>query len=151
MRDDNKKDSGFTLFEMLVTMSITLIIFSSVLVSFKSLQRPLTSASELTIGFFRLARSNAITQTKSLVVYPSSAQILQVKSGNTCAEARASGTVMSDLLLTLPLGVGFNSTSWDLCFSPRGFIDNSVTIGINDFEGKTATITTFLGGTAKIS
>lgn len=147
----SKDQLGFTILELLVTMFIVSILMSGALLSFKSLQRPLSSGSELTVGFFRLARSTAISQTKSIVVFPSSSNVLKVKSGNTCVEARSGTTIEDDLLLELPYGVGFSSTSWDLCFSARGFIDNSVTITINDFEGKTSNITTFLGGTAKIS
>lgn len=150
---DPKKtcDKGFTLFELLVALAITSSVFLALFSNFRALERPLSSGAELTLGFFRLVRAGAISHTESRVVVPVTTNRLQVKSGTNCDVARDADAFDTDLVLSLPAGVYFNSTDWDVCFTSRGFIDNSEEFSLRDRDGKQLNIETYLGGTAKIS
>ncbi|HMO17860.1 MAG TPA: prepilin-type N-terminal cleavage/methylation domain-containing protein [Oligoflexia bacterium] len=146
----NPYESGFTLFEVLIAIVISSVVFLALFSNFRALERPLYSGAEITSGFFRLARAKAISQTQSVLVLPASNSSLHVKTGKNCTDARNSSDLESDLSLQLPFGVYFLSIEWDICFTSRGFIDDSTEFNLVDKDGKQLKIQTFLGGTTKI-
>jgi prepilin-type N-terminal cleavage/methylation domain-containing protein len=145
------KEAGFTLLELIVVMGIMSLIYFGMFASFKALERPLSSGGELTIGFFRLIRASAISRTQSIVIYPATPTQLRAKLGNNCTEARTNNAIDNSLRLQLPTGVRLQSTTWDSCYTSRGFMDTSIEFFIRDNDGKQLKISTFLGGTANLS
>ena len=143
-------ESGFSMLELMIVLFMNSIILATVATNFRTLERPLTSAGELTIGYFRLARASSISRTVSYVIYPSSSNKLSAKSGKNCEIARANSITEEKLSLELPRGVLLQSTSWDVCITPRGFMDDSIVFDLFDEDGKRLKINTFLGGTAKV-
>jgi len=140
------RELGFSIIELMTVLLIISLSLSSVFSNIKIIERPLHSGTQLTMGFFRQVKAKAISSTAYYVIYPDSASRLATKSGPNCELARESLIEDTTLTLHLPNTVTLANTAWDLCYSSRGFLDNSITISLNDQEGKTRTLETFVGG-----
>lgn len=144
--DKYNRELGFSIIELMTVLMIISLSVSSVFSNIKIIERPLHSGTQLTMGFFRQVKAKAISTTSYYVIYPAGPTRLATRSGANCELARLSVIENTTLTLHLPNTVTLANTAWDLCYSSRGFLDNSIAISLNDQEGKTRTLETFVGG-----
>lgn len=111
------------------------------------LENPLASASANLTHHFRLVRSRAISQTRSIKVTPSSTTTLAAESAANCNETTF--TPVTDLALDLGDEVHFGTTDWSACFTQRGLANEYVTFTVIG-SGHTKTVQIALGGGVKI-
>lgn len=137
------KEQGFSVIELLTVLIIAGILSASVMSNIKVMNRPLTNASFEVAHFLRLARAKAISQTTYIKVAPLSAFKLVTYSGDSCANAT---TLINDLNLILPNNTSLPSTSWSICFSPRGLAPTASMFSIKDENNTTRTVEIALGG-----
>ncbi len=112
---------GFSLIEILVSLILIGIFCKVAITNIRVLENPLTNASANLTHYFRLVRARAISQTRSIVISPSSTKRLTAKSALSCDAT--SFTAVNDLALDLDDDVQFGSTNWEVCFNQRGLAD----------------------------
>ena len=147
MKYSDRSENGLSIFELLVVLFIISLMSATVVSNIKEINRPLTDASFEITHFLRLSRSRAISQTLYMKVSPLSLYKLVVASGSSCAAAT---TTVNDLSLTLPNDTSLTSTSWSVCFTPRGLVNETVSFDIIDEESHRKTVQIALGGGVQI-
>ena len=140
-------ESGVTIFELLAVLFIISLISATVVSNIKEINRPLTNATFEVTHFLRLVRARAISQTQYIKVSPTSAFAIASTAGTSCALATSP---ISDLTLNLPKDTNLVSTSWSICFTPRGLTEASKTFQIRNEDSLTKTVEIALGGGVRI-
>ena len=135
---------GFTLIEILVSVSLLSVLSYVAVLNLKEFYNPLDTASIQIQSHYKLVRSSAIANTKAYLYQPLSDTQIQISSRETCNSG--SWTIDPTLALTLIDGAVLNSTEWFVCINSRGFPDANVVFQLDDQDGKTKNIEIFLGG-----
>jgi prepilin-type N-terminal cleavage/methylation domain-containing protein len=135
--------SGFTLFELVFTIGLISVLLGVAVVNLRGLNGAADSGAAEVVGFLKQVRARAMASTSAYKVAPSSSGQLVVTYGNVCSAAT---TTDGALILKLPTGATFNSTSWNVCFNSRGFPDQSPSIALQDTNGVNKTVQIYLGG-----
>jgi len=145
----DKSSQGFSLLEMLVTLSLMTSLFLIALNNLNSLHDPLDNAASELLGFFKQVRARSISTTSSYLVTPISSNQLEVTYAKNCTETTRQAD--SRLDLTLPSQVSFYTTDWSICYSARGLPDDNLSVQIIKSDGSNATVEIFLGGGVRIT
>lgn len=152
-------EAGFTLFELLVTLFFIAIIAGGATFQARNLSDPIQNQTAITLGFIKQVRARAISSTSAYLIYPTSSTHLAVARGTACPAtmpANPSSLVPSSftadtLNVNLTEKVTFVSTTWGACVTQRGLFTGAASVQLIDPDGKTKTITIFLGGATKVS
>jgi len=141
--------SGFTLIEVLVTLSLAFILSMIAIMNLKELDNPLTNGSAQLASFFKQVRSRAVSSTLAYTIYPSTSDRIETRFAERCSD----GTTTDDdtLVLDLPTGASLTDTDWTLCYSARGLPDGTLEVEVYDGEGQYKTVEVFLGGAVRVS
>ena len=156
---DRLNDEGYTLFELLVTLGFIAILAGSATFQARSLSDPIQNETAITLSFIKQIRARAVASTSAYLLYPTSATHLAVARGTACPTAMPAnpstlvpGTFTADVLnINLGEKVRFVSTTWGACVTQRGLFTGQSNVQLIDPDGKTKTITIFLGGATKVS
>lgn len=140
-------EAGFSLIEMLFTVSIIGILLSTSISNLMVLERPLVSAASNTAGFLKQARAKAVATTSAYRVFPSDTGTVNVQSGLNCD---AAATDEQALNMELPSDVYFSDTDWEICFTPRGLADDNVVINLQDVGGQSKQVEIYVGGAIRL-
>lgn len=146
MKNNNmRSESGFSLLELLVYMSIFSIIVGIAAFGIKDLYNASQTATEQVLAHFKLTRSKAMSETLAYLYQPSDNNTIVVSSRSTC-NATESWVANSSLTLNFEGGATMSDTSWFVCINSRGFPDANVDFDIQDAEGRIKNVEIFLGG-----
>ena len=142
------KNSGFTMIEALVILTVLGIVVASASLFLKPAAAPLQSATVLTEGYLRQIRARAMSTTSAYRMTP----IDETRVGASYAAVCSATTWIEDpdFELELPEGVEWSSTAWNLCFSSRGLASNNLTISLQHAQFGTRDIEVLLGGTSRV-
>lgn len=113
----------------------------------KELENPLANTAHSLSHQLRLIRARAISQTTYMRVAPTSTGIIAVSKSTSCTSSTL--TAVADLKYTFDSSVHLNSTSWSICFTPRGLANSHVTFTFTGATG-TKTVDVALGGGTRI-
>ena len=138
---------GFTLFELLVAISIAGIMTGMAWFSFKALDDPASDGAGQLMGLLKKGRSRALASTSAYTIKPLSVTKLQATYGTSCASATQ--TVDPTMALTLPSHALLNDTTWTICYNARGLSNSSSSILLHD-DDSTRTIQVVLGGAVRV-
>ena len=138
---------GMSIIELMTVLFIVSLVSATVVSNIKDINRPLTNAGFEITHYLRLVRSRAVSQTLYLKVAPVSRFKLVAYSGTSCTLAT---TLLSNLTLSLPNDTNLISTSWSICFTPRGLSSASQIFQISDEESHTRSMQVALGGGVQI-
>jgi len=141
------REDGFSLIEVLVTLALFGVLCTVAISNLKVLESPLISASSNLTHFFRLVRVRAIAQTRAIKVTPSSTNYLTASTAANCSET--SFTPLPELFLDIGEDVSISDTSWSVCFTQRGLVDDSVSFSMSSATGS-KTVEVALGGGIRI-
>ena len=142
------REQGFSAIELAAVMALVGIICMMAVGNLKAVRSPVLEGANQTLGLFKLARAKALSTTSAYFVSATSATRLVTSVGINCADTAP--VTDPNLWLELPTGVSTTDTTWEVCFSPRGFPDTTVTIPLIDTEGGAETVELFLGGAVRI-
>ena len=138
-----RNESGYTLMNLLTTLSLIAIFSATAVSNLKVLENPLADASFALTHFLRVVRADAMAQTIAIEVAPTSSTTIGTSTASSCD---ATMTPNTDLQLTLNDGVVLLDTTWSFCFTSRGLSDSNIVIDINEAERGTRSIEVALGG-----
>lgn len=142
-----RRYTGFSIFELIVAMGLFGILSAVAIINLKELDSPLVTSAANLGHYFRLARVQAIAQTKSILIQPESNKQLSAATASNCAAEEF--TAIDDLDLELGDDVYLGSIDWSVCFTQRGQVDEAVTFTLNSNEGSRV-VEIALGGGVQI-
>lgn len=142
-------ERGYTIFELIATMSLLLVLGSIAVMNLKELDDPLANASAQLASFFKQARSRAVSTTFAYTVRPVSSDRIEVTYAPLCSDADQ--TDDTTLALDFPTGAYLTDSSWFLCYNARGLPDGNLSVEVYDGDGEYKTVEVFLGGGVRIS
>jgi prepilin-type N-terminal cleavage/methylation domain-containing protein len=143
----HNRQTGFSLIELLAVLALFGILCTVAVSNITVLENPLASASANLTHYFRLVRSRAISQTRSIRITPNTSNTLIAESATSCSDSTFSP--INDLSLDLGTKVRFGSTNWSACFTQRGLAHAYTTFTVTS-SGNTKTVQIALGGGVKI-
>lgn len=136
---------GVTLIEILAAFIIFTILLSSGLVNLRALVHKNRSSAEEVSSFLNLVRGMSISQTRTIIVKPSTSTRLVALGVSSCADN--SGTQL--LSLDLANGAVFQQTDWAVCFNSKGLSNTSGSIVITE-GNRSSTVQISLGGISRV-
>ncbi len=142
------RERGFTLFELVAALGLTLILSAIAVSRIGELANPLLSGTAQLSSFLKQTRAKALSTTSAYTVYASSGTTLRARVGTSCTDA--SPTLDPYLTLVLPQGSQLLSTGWTICFNSRGFANSSLNISVQDDDGQTRMIEIVQGGSVRV-
>ncbi len=146
----NKDQGGFTLVNMLTTLSLIAIFSAFAISNLKEINSPVADASFQVTHFMREARSKAMSKTVTIKVSPLSAFALKGEEGDSCGPTATFTPLNPPLRSNLPTGASLQDTTWEICFTKRGLASESVTFILQDDDGQTRVVEVALGGASRI-
>jgi prepilin-type N-terminal cleavage/methylation domain-containing protein len=142
---DTLTDRGYTLLEMLVTLSIGATLLGIAVANLREYNSGSKNSVALVQGFIKQVRVKGISRTAAYKVYSSSAgkQIFS-SFANTCSSTVF--TPDTTLVLDMPQGSKLLSPTWSACFNARGLAQSAITISIATEDAGTKRVELMLGG-----
>ncbi len=141
-------DAGFTIFELLVTLGLFIILSGIAVSNLKDLDDPLQDGAAQVLSFVKKVRAHAISTTQAYFVSASSTTQIVTQYGTNCNDVAPVDDPL--LVLDLPSTVGMTDIVWSFCFNSRGLADSNIVIPLEDSDGYAKTIEVLLGGAARI-
>lgn len=117
-----RKERGFSLIEMLTTLSLTTIISGMVAFNIHETMNTSRTTGDLVAQFVRVARSRALASSTSYIVRPStSGEIIESFAVQSC-NANAQPLPLNTRQYTLPTNFKIEPANWSVCFQSRGLV-----------------------------
>lgn len=145
LRISQIQQRGYTLLELLVTLSIGASLLGITAASLKEYSRASQNAIASLQGFVKQVRVKAISRTAAYKVTPdSSRKRIVTQFANSCS----SGTFTNDtaLVLDLPDGAILAATTWSFCVNARGLVEANTVIGVTTKDKGLRQVEVLLGG-----
>jgi prepilin-type N-terminal cleavage/methylation domain-containing protein len=141
----HSKDRGFTLIEVLVTLSLSAALLGITAATLREYNRSSKNALSLIQSFVKQARIKGISRTAAYKVFADSSG---KKILTSFADKCASTTFVPDtaLVLEMPVGTKLLSPTWSVCFNARGLTESNITISVATEDSGTKSIEILLGG-----
>ena len=139
-------DRGYTLLELLITVSLVGVLMCMAIFNFKALQNPADNGAAQLASFFKVIRAKALASTLAYTVTPQSATRIITTRAGTCEGAQTDDPTQT---LTLPEGSSLVEQAWSICYNPRGLSNSSADIHIQDSD-RTRLVQVVLGGGVRI-
>ncbi len=155
---DRRNESGYTLFELIVTLAFVAILAGSATVQARHLSDPLQNQTSQTLSFIKRVRAKAISSTSAYLIYPSGGTQLNVARGSACpatipanpVSLIGAGFTVDHLKMNLSEKVSFTTPNWGVCFTSRGLLVGAANVQLSDDYARTKTISIYLGGATRI-
>ncbi|MCB0310171.1 MAG: prepilin-type N-terminal cleavage/methylation domain-containing protein [Bdellovibrionales bacterium] len=144
------QQNGFTMFELIMTLGLSLVISGIAAMNLKELDDPLKNGSAQLEGFFKLARAKATSSTSAYTVMPENSGNLITKFSPTCGTPLEEQVEDPNLRLEFPTGAFLADTDWTLCYDSRGLPDGNLAVEVYDQDGDVKTVQVYLGGGVRI-
>jgi prepilin-type N-terminal cleavage/methylation domain-containing protein len=141
-------ESGFSLLEMIVTVSLGAILTGLAVVSVTGLNNPSRHGAVAIASFLESARSQAISSTGIILVRATNTATVQGYHVQACDDTDP--VEDNQLLMVLPNNYGITDITWEVCFSARGFAAESTIIPISDAHGQDRNIQVYIGGGIRV-
>jgi prepilin-type N-terminal cleavage/methylation domain-containing protein len=145
---DNLRQMGFTLLELIVTMSLFLIIGGIAVPQLSQMNSASRNAADSVASFSKQVRARAIASTSAYKMRPSGSGRIITEFATNCSSATWSADQKNKLIL--PSNTYLLDSTWDLCFNSRGFPDGNLEIDIREQNGNTKTVEIMLGGATRV-
>ena len=141
-----QQSNGFSILELIAVMSLIAIMSCIAAFNYRALSNPQDAAAMELMSFIKQTRSKAIASTQSYTIRPSSSTTVITTVSSSCSGAQTQDSLLT---LTLPNGASLTSTTWSICFEPRGISHNAVDIGVAQERGS-KTVQVVLGGAVRV-
>ncbi len=145
MRD--RKDSGYTVIELIVTVGLAALLMGGAIISMQSLRQPADEGASEVVSFLKLVRARALISVRAYRVAPISTTRLAASYASSCSAATF--TTDSSLALKLPNHSSLAATNWSICYTSRGIAESNLSFVVRDSE-KSRTIQIALGGGVQV-
>jgi prepilin-type N-terminal cleavage/methylation domain-containing protein len=139
-------EKGYTILELIFTMSIAAVLSGIAVGGYRELNDPLQNGTNQIVSQMKHARVKAISNTTVYRVAPDGSNQIRFYHGNTCADT---DTEENELTINLPAGVILGDTGWEICFNQRGLANQSLEIEVLE-DSRIKTIEVLVGGSIRI-
>ncbi|MCX7952177.1 MAG: GspH/FimT family protein [Deltaproteobacteria bacterium] len=137
---------GLSLAEVLFTLVILFLLFSSGISNFKLLVGKNKTSAEQIVSFLNMVRGMAISQTRHILVAPTSNTQIRTYRVSDCRDVTGP---IDNFSFVLPAGAFLQNSSWRICFNSKGLSDASGYLTV--IEGnKSTVIEVALGGVSRL-
>ena len=143
-----RNQRGYTLVELLVTMTVGSILMGITAANLRAYSRGSKNAVAMIQGFVKQARAKAISRTAAYKIYADpGGKKIRTSFANSCSSA----TFVTDasLVLDMPEETSLVSPSWSVCFNSRGIADSNITISFKTRDAGTKQLEVLLGGATR--
>jgi len=114
--------AGMTLLEVMVVLAIVGLAAGGVAwVTGQAVSGGLAAGTNQVRTITRIARTYAMSTTTPHRVVPTSETTIAIEWGGPCDDNSATWTALNDEVFELPRGVELSTTSWEVCFTTRGW------------------------------
>ena len=137
---------GFTLLELLVSITIVGILMSFATFDYRALENPVQNGAQALMGFMKKTRAKALASTLAYTITAANSGRIITTYSTVCSGTQ---TADSSLTLNLPSSAHLTDTSWSICYNTRGLSDNSADIVVSDGT-TTKTVQVVLGGGIRV-
>jgi prepilin-type N-terminal cleavage/methylation domain-containing protein len=141
-------ESGFSLLELLTTVSLASILTGIGIVNLRLLVGSSTNAAFELTSYLKHVRAKAIATTSAYTVRAVSNTNLISESSTNCTSLIRSAD--AQLAKTLPSGAQLNNTGWSVCFTSKGASTSNITIPLTDENSSSQSVEVLLGGTVRV-
>ncbi len=136
---------GYTLIELLVTMTIGSVMVGIVAANLRAYNRSSKNAVSMIQGFVKQARAKGIARTAAYRIYAdASGTAIRTSFANACTSTAF--TTDTSLVLSMPEETKLLSPTWSVCFNSRGLATSNVTISMKTRDAGTKQVEVLLGG-----
>ncbi len=137
---------GFTLLEMLVTISIASTLIALTPFNYRALEDPVKNGSQALMGFMKKTRAKALASTRAYTIKAVSSRRVITTYGSTCSATQYTD---STLTLDLPSSAYMTDSTWSICYGTRGLSNSSNDITVTDGSVH-KTVQVVLGGGIRV-
>lgn len=123
-------EKGFSMVELIVVLGAMSIMALTAISDVKTLDNSLSSTSNGLLGYLKVARTKAVGTTQAYNIIASGPYSVRAEVASSCDSA--TWTADPTHSYDLPSGVSLVSTTFSVCFGPRGFTDGSEDIELTD-------------------
>jgi prepilin-type N-terminal cleavage/methylation domain-containing protein len=141
-------ESGFSILELIVTVSLGAILTGLAVVSVTGLNNPARHGAVAIASFLESARSQAISSTGIILVKATNTATIQGYHVQACDDPDP--VADSELLMVLPNNYSMTDITWEVCFTARGFAAESTIVPISDTHGQDRNIQVYIGGGIRV-
>lgn len=144
-RSPDYRVRGFTLIEVLVTLSLSAALLGITAASLREYNKSSKNALSLIQGFIKQTRIKGISRTAAYKIYADSSG---KKILTSFADKCSSTTFIPDnsLVLEMPAGTKLLTPTWSVCFNARGLTESNVTITFVTEDSGSKSVEILLGG-----
>ncbi len=142
------RQSGLTLLELLVTLSLVLILGGIAIPQMMQFNSASQNAAALIASFSKQVRAKAIASTSAYRMKPSGSGTLITEYAINCNSSTWTADIKNRLYL--PNNSSLVGTNWDICFNSRGLPDGNLEITVREQTGGTKTVEIMLGGATRV-
>lgn len=144
-----RQETGFSLLELMVALSLTGILCGVSISQLRNMNNDLAISTNQVSAMIKLARSRAIATTSPYVVRPLGAFSMAGYQAESCDDVAP--VLDTKIQMSLPTGVSFASTDWQICFTSRGIASEDVSFNILKEGGPSKEIEVMLGGAVRVN
>ena len=143
------RQAGVTIAELLVVVALAGLMATMAIWQSDTVSGGLKVGTDELVSITKTARTYAMSTTTPHRLVPITDTLIAIEYGGPCGDAGATWPPLEDERYDLPEGTRLSSTSWDVCFTTRGW-----TTDVHDlrlFEGESyQDISVLLGGSVRV-
>ena len=143
----NKSESGTTIFEVIVVLSLVSILSTVALLKSSAFVNQSEASAESLVVYLKSMRNLAMSRTQAVIIYPQSSTVIARKSANSCSDENP---VPESFVFKLPKNINLRTTDWSICFTSRGLTNASQTFTLSSSTEGLKTIEISLGGSVRM-
>ncbi|HMO02072.1 MAG TPA: prepilin-type N-terminal cleavage/methylation domain-containing protein [Oligoflexia bacterium] len=136
---------GFTLIELLVSIATAFVLLVLAAFNFKQLENKTLNTANGVVGFLKVVRARALTNSLAYEVAPVSLQLLRARAKKSCVADQ----YLDDFYdYELREGVIIDNPNWNTCYSARGMASQAVNFKVTD-GSNSRVVEVVLGGAVR--
>lgn len=141
--------AGVSLTELLIVVAVTGLMATVAIWQSDAASGGLKAASDELVSITKMARTYAMSTTTPHRMVPINDTRIAIEYGGPCGDAGATWTPLNGEQFDLPEGTRLSGTSWDVCFTTRGWTTDVQNLRLLEGESY-QDVSVLLGGSVRV-